>query len=1025
MATDLLTRKPASRAATSLQRKFAALCARIRRTDLIADLLVLSLVVLSYALFAGMLDWYSGHSTTIAVEVIRWACMAAFAGLFAFCLVQTVRCWFRPVNPYFVARQIEATLPNAKNSLINWLDLHDEELPGAFQRNLSLRAEEQMNHADADETVRSRKNWYLLGILAAPALGLLVLLIVDPPGLGGSLMRAFAPFHAPATGPRTHITLVTPANGNADVDPGLPVSFTALIEGRFPVGDRPGAPRLHFRYQPSEAYRSLPLRSDDGATWMAELLPGQIRTGLTYKISAGDAETPVYQIRARAPVHVVRYEITYRHRGYRKLASATEVFPNSAAIQPIIHGPPGTDVEMVVRTSQPVKQARVELAPQPGAGEPILRIMPGEPNRFACRWTLIQAGRFRVLFTTAQGEENTDRDWHDIHVAPDGAPHVILTRPEKNVTLPENGTLEVEGAATSDVGINSLALQLRIANGAERTALPPILFRPGKSFQQTNGGFPRVLEYLDVVPLDQLKDSKGTIRLFPPGTVIEYWLEATDCTDVPVSTGNVGRSDIHTITLAARIDQKTQQSQRQQATRKQKQHQQRQDSEQKKKNQPGNAGGQADPRKEFDAANHERQNVEPKIDQALKQKAQQVQRGGAKSGEPQNADAKPGPPPGSDQAQKKPAPNAPDQAGNGKDQGDKKPGGQAKDSGTKQKPTPKKGASSGASKDQPKGAGSNTRDAGLKGESQPGGNAKGAGQPGSAGPMPGSTKNQTSTPDAPLATAKKEMKTADGPDGAPQGLAKGIEQQGPATLNKDRKNAGNPPIASAKGGTKNDAGAPKTAKKPNAGNPRRDETKPVPQPPSLSEVAKWIEQLPQRGPQADAAGAQLADLARNTPDSALRDLVKDALGKHGRDPKTGKETRKGPSPIGFTGKSKGISDDVTAAAVNRDFAARLGQMQLAEWKKRLTPDLLKRAGLSDADWQHYLRTMKSYDALVRRLNAKLIRDEQLKELRGQAGAFPQTGPRVVEGANRSDTPFGEGGGVPPPELIDPNRRFEP
>src|SRR5205085_950325 len=126
------------------------------------------------------------------------------------------------------------------------------------------------------------------------------------------------------------------------------------------------------------------------------------------------------------------------------------------------------------------------------------------------------------------------------------------------------------------------------------------------------------------------------------------------------------------------------------------------------------------------------------------------------------------------------------------------------------------------------------------------------------------------------------------------------------------------------------------------------------------------------------------------------------------------DEKKAPKPGGSVGKSPGIGDDVRTAAVNREFAARIGQMQLDDWKKRLTPELLKKAGLSDADWQRYLKLAQDHDAAVRRLNAKLLQDALKKELRG--GANPNAGLREVENTGVGGAPIDGIRGAPPPEL---------
>ena len=126
-------------------------------------------------------------------------------------------------------------------------------------------------------------------------------------------------------------------------------------------------------------------------------------------------------------------------------------------------------------------------------------------------------------------------------------------------------------------------------------------------------------------------------------------------------------------------------------------------------------------------------------------------------------------------------------------------------------------------------------------------------------------------------------------------------------------------------------------------------------------------------------------------------------------------------PIIDWGIAKKQLEDLKAAAANREFLRRIGQMQLDDWKKRMTPDLLKKAGLSDADWQRYLKLAQDHDAAVRRLNAKLLQDALKKELRG--GANPNAGLREVENSGVSGTPLDGNRGAPPPELRDPLRRL--
>lgn len=957
MATDLETRKSSTKSSVFLQRKFADLCARIRRVDLVAQLLGLLLVVFFYAFIVGGFDWLVGNSTALWVEATRWIGFGVFVALAGFCMVLTIRCLFRSVNPYYVAHQLERSLPDAKNSLINWLDLQDQDIPVAFHKTLGSRAEEQMNEADAEQTVRKRKNWVLLGMLSLPTLGLLLLFFLGPAALLTSLLRGFYPFYTPAMVTRTQITLLQPDAGDAEVSPTQPIAFAARIEGRFPTGIRPDAPMLRYRYQKDEDFRTLPLQPGADGSWNAELPAREVRTGFTYRITAGDAETPEHQIRVRGPVHVRKYEINYLHRPYRKLPNRTAVFPNRDFAKPLIHAPRGSEVEMIVRASQPVKRASVEIVVKEEKQTLPIRMLPDDPQAFACKWTLEQAGQFRVVFITTAGEENADRDWRPIQVPEDELPQVVLTQPGKDVSVPENGTLELAAFATSEIGVKSLTLHLRVLNDATKPILAPKAYRPQHSLKFDDDTYPGEVSYLDYLAFDELKDDKGVTRGLAAGTVIEYWLEATDCTDTPNPTGRVGKSSTYKVTLTAADKTPQRAAKRKQAIERNQQHAKKQDSVHAKKNDDrkkdqGGAAGQSDAQKDHDAAKKEKDDIENKLNQGQKEQDKQKQAGGAKSAEQPNPEKKDGPQPGDGaepQAKKQPS-MPPDNAG-----ADKGPGegdaGQPKDSGAKEK-------------------------------------------------------------------AK---------DGPPQGNAKGIEQNGPDVPNKDHQTAMNPsqPHAKSKGGMADQAGAAKAEPKQEdgqgAGNARSDGPKTGKSQPTPGDVAKLVEQLADRDGKADDAAKALAEIGKSSSDPRLRDLAPEILKKNGRDPKTGKEEKKGPNTFGSGGATKGITDTAKAAAVNREFAAKLGQMQLDDWNKRLSPDLLKKAGLSEADWQRYVKAMQSFDALVRRLNAQQIRAAEKQALLGKGGTFPSGGPNLVESKGRN-TPLEAGGALPPPEVFDAQER---
>jgi len=1022
MATAVQTRQTSSKSEAYLDRKFAEVAARIHRIDLIAHLLVLVLISFAYALSVVIFDSIIGAAEGISIDVARWSAFAAFGLIFAYALLRSLQCAVSEVNPYYVAQLIEQTIPDGKNGLINWLDLHDETMPSAFQKNLSGRAAEQWKDADIEQSLSAQGNGWLLGIAALPALGLAVFMFLNPPAFGGSLLRAFLPWYAPPPAALTRITLLQPTTRTVEVKAKQSLHVVAKIDGRVPSGDRPDAPRLWHRNQATEDFQAQLLRQDSDGNWVGQLSEKQIGLGAVYKLTAGDAETPEQSVRLRADTHVKKYEVTYHLAPYRKLPrTTTSEFPNALATHPIIAGPRGTKVQLVVHPSRAVKTAIIETDI---AGKQRSNEMQRHGNAtFAHPWTLEQPGRFRILFEAADGEPNVDRDWRPIVIEPDDAPAVVLTSPASDITLPENAVLELEGLATSRVGIRNATLHLRIVGDPSRP-LAPVPYRPAVSFQGDDGTFANEVPYFEVVPLDQLKNSKGTIILPKPGDEIEYWLEAMDAADYHNGAGNVGRTPTPNRKVKIVAPPKDPNAAREQlaknhaAQAKKKNFDRQQDQARSQERNNGSntkAGNQPSAQQQLDQTRKDNEAIDQKIKQALDQQNQNQGRGDAKEREQPAAKAKDGPSGASDAPQPQPKDNpGKDDAGVSKDQGKGMGGaGQPRDNG---EPTPKKDESSkGDRKDgPPMSAASSAKDAGPMGMPEPAGGSKDAGPTGMNTPMPTGPKDQPGDP-GPLASAK-DSKDATGP-AQPPGDAKGIEQNGPQPVNKDTAaNDGQPGAASKAGMMPDAADAPKSGPNPQTagaaspGSVRGDDAKKQNLEPTWSDLAKAIEQLANHDVKGDDAGAIVALLAESAPDPRMKDIAKEALKQNGRDLKTGKEEKKAPNAYGSSGKSPGVSDDIKAIAANREFLARINQLQFDDWNKLVTPDVLKRAGISEADWQKRLKSNQQYRDLVRELNTMLFKEAAQKELRGSATAGGGYRPEAVnpqstlDAAGRSNAP---------------------
>jgi hypothetical protein len=580
VATTLHQAKPAApgKYDAAVEAYLARARRRIRSLDVGAAVLVLLSGTLAFALVMVLCDrWLVLSPLTRQLALLSFGIAALLYLVFGLVIPLT-----RQINPYFAARHLEQVVPGAKNSIVNWLDLRAEPLPAAIRAAVGQRAAKDLASADMEQAISGQRAAWLggfTGALAVAAFVLMALLGARP--FTSLLGRTFDPFAEGAIATRTRLTLLQPEGGNVTVPIGRSVRFAVEVHGRVPDPSKSDAVRLQFHYQPGDPYEERLLERDHDSDWTTTLPVFQVQNGFWYKIAAGDTETEEYRVQVRATPLINGFEATYHYRPYLGWKDDSTHDPNLRALR-------GTEVTLVARTNRTVriKESRLDLElPRPGdtvakktiAAEPVA----GDPQALAFRLVLEESGTYRVWFTSAEGEINTDPMTYSVTVLPDHAPQVELTKPGQDVTLPANGVLPLEGVATDDIGLKSLALHLRLADGPE---LQPKPYRQGKSFRLADGGYPKTLQYKDFVELDKVRDADGKPQALQPKMVLEYWLEAADDCDSPGP--NVGRSKTYKVTLGdPDADRNRQQQERQKAQQEQQKHEAKQDQQLKQENQ--------------------------------------------------------------------------------------------------------------------------------------------------------------------------------------------------------------------------------------------------------------------------------------------------------------------------------------------------------------------------------------------------------------------------------------------------------
>jgi len=849
-----------------VEQQLARARSRLRGLDLAVWVMGLGSVMVAYGLLESLADrlW---HLPT-GVRLAAWCCcaVAIAVGLGA----GLTRLALQRVNPHYVARQLEQTVPDAKNSVINWLDLRGEPLAPVIRGSLGRRAAKDLAHADPELAISARPAWWLGGALAILLLLQLGWLIAAPGQVLSLLQRAFFPFDKSQIARRTELMLLQPQGGDIAVPANQPVHFRVEAQGYVPQLNQNDSLKLHFRYHPSEPFEVRGLVADVDGTWTTVVHPDQVRNGFWYKITGGDARLPEdreYRVVVRPIAQVLQFEATFKYRDYLRVKDKNVVYDKN--VRPSIKELRGTETTLTVHANRVLKQCVLELttaaAKKKLAGEPVL----GDPEAWRFKWVLDHSGEFRILFESKDGEANVDRQPCTVEVIPDRAPEVVLTKPAKDLSLPANVTLVVAGRADDDFGVKSMQLCVKLLKAPTTAELRPKAYRPDAQFQLVNGKYPLGLDYSDYVALDSLQTTANQPFPLTAGMELEYWLEARDNCDYPDKNGNLGKSARYKLTIDPPATDKNKVAQDRQGAQ-----QETQQNQSKQDDALGDQNMMAKAEKDASSGNGGQKQGDPQKQQDLQNQAKEVQKaldeannkGSAKGAGEDTGDPKDKGTPEGATGKNSPKNNPPEK----------------KDDPGKDKEQGKDGQGKAAEHDQDKGpdAGDQSKNAQGTGKDQ--------GQPDASKQQPGAAKGKDGDPKAGAAdSAKGEPKTAPkdgGPDakgaqGADAKTGELSKEKGPGdqaggTTSKAAPGDGKDAIATSKPAPKD---APTTLEQVRAkgGDPSN-----LPPPPDAKLGPAESSQMAGNAKTGDRKDATLDDvnkLREQLGDPALRELAQKAL----------------------------------------------------------------------------------------------------------------------------------------------------
>ncbi len=599
MSTATRTRPPvpqANRLHAVLERELTRARGRIRAVDCFNSLLVLFIAALGYTLLLVCLDHWL-HLSNGLRQVLLLGFGAAAGAYAVYSLVVPMT---RHVNAYYAARALERSVPDAKNGLVNWLDLRDEPLSPVIRGAVQERAVEELKNADIDEAIPIRSPMRLFFACAGLLLVLFFLGITWSDQIGSLLHRALLPFDLTNIPTKTRIQLTHPVKddlweqpGNApvleiSVEPGVPVPLSAVVHGSIPQ-----SMQVEYQYTLQEHAQRLPLvppaAEEEGLPWAITLPAEQIPAdGLWFRLRGGDGLTRQFRlvVASRLPPSVSTVEATYEYPKYTRRPNTTK---NHAPLKAII----GTKVSLQIEADQPVKAGFLHVAiPGKPAQTSALRVMVDRPNRLETTQPIeltaeMQKGTtYRVEMHAAGASVKPGfSEPYPIEIEDDLAPTVEIKQIGKELLEPDqdvvqlhaNDVVSVRGYARDDIELRKVQLRLRGHDERELRLL-------NKKTEETNfpgqlpGLSPERVEYqveLDLTKVsDQLRGDDARPIELKPGQVLEMWVEALDNHE---PQPNIGKSRIIKIELLEPQDQDKRKEQEKEAQQEQKQHEQNQE----------------------------------------------------------------------------------------------------------------------------------------------------------------------------------------------------------------------------------------------------------------------------------------------------------------------------------------------------------------------------------------------------------------------------------------------------------------
>ncbi|HQR08549.1 MAG TPA: hypothetical protein PLN21_17120, partial [Gemmatales bacterium] len=639
---------------------------RIRTVDSLHSISLLVVGILTYVLLIIALDYYLHLSD--GIRQVLWS--LAGIGALAFIGWRLVLPLVSKINPYYTARMIERATPGSKNGIINWLDLRDGTPSPIIRDALSRRAVHELDSANMEEAIPTRKPIRTAIIIGIILLGIIGFAFFIPDQVGSLFKRAMFPFQPniipthtrievlnPVVEPEPNVDVATLPIKEVEVERGQPVEFRVLTHGHIPVevflesqtaGDK----------QPVVKPLRQDKKDDSNQPWRAALSSSDIPVdGFTFWFRANDGLTRKFKlvVVSRTPPSVSDLEVRLNFPAYTKRRPVSQGMGPIKAIE-------GTKVDILVTADRPASNGELEVIEEKMTDDGKITTMriqtiklirpqgTSDDNKLALAESLSlipgyfskddKKQKFFYQLTLISPENLTGTSpKYPLEVVSDLAPRVeikkvkeiVLDKKQDEFEVEANAVIPIAGQAHDDIAMGQVALKLKTSDGRDLhfVGAPPT----EKNLQKANGFTPPPVNFLlklDMAKLSYDDDPKTAKPIqLKPGSMVELIVEGTDTAE---PKAHVGTSQLIKLKIKGEASPEERKDQEKKADDQQKQHDQ--DKKDKEQQQPENNQDKKDSDKGENQSSKQGENEPGKQEENKSEKQAENQTGKQQENQP-------------------------------------------------------------------------------------------------------------------------------------------------------------------------------------------------------------------------------------------------------------------------------------------------------------------------------------------------------------------------------------------------------